>query len=160
MRPRDLGSRGVFHQVVDRHAAHAAQPRLEVLNPDVHVGAETGFGDLPVGDGEQIARRHVDVVASDRELVGSGQRSECPTGDRHETRMCDPGAIVTGMHLPYLVLPDFVERLGVCRGVALDRDLRSHAAHRVDAAAVAGPDQQVDIGLEEVAIHRHARAVG
>src|SRR5437870_4611108 len=74
--------------------------------------------------------------------------------------MCDPGAVMSGMHLPYLVLQNLAERLGVRRGVALDRNLRSHAAHRVDTAAVASVDQQVDIGLQEMTVHRHARPVG
>src|SRR6266545_1226858 len=74
--------------------------------------------------------------------------------------MCDPGTVMSGMHLPYLVLQDFLERVGVRRGVALDRYLRGHAAHRVDAAAVAGADQQVYVRFQEVTIHRHARTVG
>src|SRR5437016_14128997 len=74
--------------------------------------------------------------------------------------MCDPGAVMSAMHLPYLVLPTLVERFCVGRGVALDRDLGRHSAHRVDAAAVTRPDQQVDIRFQEVTIHRHARAIG
>src|SRR5881394_3444993 len=71
-----------------------------------------------------------------------------------------PGPVVTGIHLPNLVQPDLVERLGVGRGVPLDRNLRRHPAHRVNAAAMTGPDQQVDVGLEEVPVHRDARAIG
>src|SRR2546428_10588924 len=74
--------------------------------------------------------------------------------------MCDPGAVMSGMHLPYLVLQHFAERVGVRRGVALDRNLRRHAAHRVDTAAVTRADQPADIGLQEMTGHRHARPVG
>src|SRR5437899_10885371 len=74
--------------------------------------------------------------------------------------MCYPGAVMPGVHLPYLVLPYFVERLGVRQGVALYRNLRRHPAHRVDAAAMAGADQEVDVRFQEMAIHRDASAVG
>jgi len=73
LRARDLRGRRVFHEVVDRHAADAAQPRLEILNPDVDIRAQSGVGDFAVGYGEQIARRDAHVVAPHRKLVGSGQ---------------------------------------------------------------------------------------
>ena len=56
LRARDLGGRGVLHQVVDRDRAGPAQPGREVLDPDRHVVAQTLLGD-PAGrrrDVEQV----------------------------------------------------------------------------------------------------------
>src|SRR5436190_15682360 len=44
LRARDLGGGGVFHQVVDRHSALTAEPRLEILDADANVVAEAGVG--------------------------------------------------------------------------------------------------------------------
>ena len=41
--------------------------------------------------------------------------------------------------------------------VVLDRDLRRHAAHRVDAAPVAGLDEELRVGPHEGLRHRHLR---
>src|SRR6516164_1949094 len=40
----DLGGRGILHQVIERHAAVAAQPGLEIADPDIEVLAEPDFG--------------------------------------------------------------------------------------------------------------------
>src|SRR5574343_491125 len=45
LRAGDLGRGRIFHQVVDRHAAVAGQPAAEVVNTDVDVVAQAGFGD-------------------------------------------------------------------------------------------------------------------
>ena len=45
LRAGDLGGGGVFHQVVDGHAAVAGQPGAEVVDADVDVVAQAGFGD-------------------------------------------------------------------------------------------------------------------
>src|SRR2546430_15977324 len=44
--------------------------------------------------------------------------------------------------------------------VVADRDLGGHAAHRVRPAPVTGLDEQLHVGLEEVALHGHGGAVG
>src|SRR4029077_6976313 len=62
--------------------------------------------------------------------------------------------------LAQLVLPDLLERGLVRHRVVLDGDLGRHPAHRGGAAAVAGLNQEVDVGLEEVTVHRDAGAVG
>src|SRR5262245_18213008 len=74
--------------------------------------------------------------------------------------MCNPGPIMAGMHLQYLVQPHLVERLRVVHGLALDRALCRHTAHGMNAAAMTGPNQQVDVRFQEVTIHRDACAVG
>ena len=80
--------------------------------------------------------------------------------DRHEARMRDPGAVVAVRRLALLVGLHLGERLGVRRFVVLDRNLRRHAAHRVDVAAMARLDQQLRVALHEVRRHRDQRAVG
>jgi hypothetical protein len=52
----------------------------------------------------------------------------------------DPRAVVAVLGLALLVGAHLGERRVVGGGVALDRDLRGHAAHRVKAALVAGLD--------------------
>ncbi len=74
--------------------------------------------------------------------------------------MGDPGPVVARLHLAELVGPHLREGRLVRGGVVLDRDLRRHAAHRVDATAVAGADEERDVGGEEVLLHRHEAAVG
>ncbi len=96
-----------------------------------------------------------------RDLVRPGhQPVEDLLGDRHEPRVRDPGAVVAVGRLALLVRLHLGEGLGVGGLVVLDRDLRRHAAHRVDVAAVAGLDQQLGVALHEVRGHRHQRAVG
>ena len=53
---RNLRRGGVFHQVVDGHAAVAAQPGFQVLNADVDVQRQALFGDLAFGHRQQIGR--------------------------------------------------------------------------------------------------------
>ncbi len=69
--------------------------------------------------------------------------------------MRHPGAVVPGMHFAQFVLPHFFERLFVRRRIVLDRNLRRHAAHGVNAAAMAGLNQQIHIGLQEMLLHGH-----
>ena len=45
LRTGDFGGGGVFHQVVDGHAAVAGQPGTQVVDADVDVVAQAGFGD-------------------------------------------------------------------------------------------------------------------
>jgi len=43
--------------------------------------------------------------------------------------------------------------------VVLDGNLRGHAAHRVNAAPMAGLDQQLDVDFEKVPRHGDLRAI-
>ena len=73
--------------------------------------------------------------------------------------MGDPGAVVAVARLALLVGAHLGEGRLVGARVALDRDLRRHAAHGEGAAAVAGLDQLQRIGVEERLTHRHHRPV-
>ena len=64
-----------------------------------------------------------------------------------------------GRHFPQLVLAYLLQRLLVRRCVVLDRNLRGHSAHRMNPAAMAGLDQQLDIRFQEMLVHGHVRAV-
>ena len=44
LRARDFRGRGVFHEMVERDAADAAQPRFDVLHADAHVLSQSFFG--------------------------------------------------------------------------------------------------------------------
>ncbi len=74
--------------------------------------------------------------------------------------MRDPRAVVAVLHLTKLVGAHLRERLFVLLRVALDRDLRGHATHRVDAAAMTGLDEQARVRAQETLVHRDEAAVG
>src|SRR5271170_2021534 len=112
-------------------------------------------------DLEQIGPGYVNVVTSDAELVGSGhQPIEYFARDWNEVGMGDPGAVMAIAGLALLVRADLRKRGLVRRRIALDRNLRGHAAHRERAATMAGLDQQQGISLEERLAHRHVGAIG
>ena len=144
----DLGGGGVLHQVVDRHAAVAAEPGAEVLDADVDVGAQARLGDRPLGhEGQQVLRRDGDVLALAVDLVRARhERVEDLHRDRHQAGVGDPGAVVAVAGLALLVGAHLRERLLVGRRVVLDRDLGRHAADRVRVARVAGLDRQQRVG--------------
>ena len=54
LRAADFGGGGVFHQVEERNAADAAQPRFDIAEADGDVLLQAGFGDGAGGDCEQI----------------------------------------------------------------------------------------------------------
>ena len=58
---------------------------------------------------------------------------------------------MTGLHFAQFVLPHFFQRGFIGGRVVLDGDLRCHAAHGVDAAAMAGLDQQFHVRFQEMA---------
>ena len=158
---RDLGGRRVLHQVVERHAAGAAEPRLEVLHADADVVAEARVGALALVRPEHVVARDQRVVALHVDLVLARHlRVEDLARDRHEARVRDPGAVVAVVHLALLVGAHLRERSLVRRGVVLDRDLRRHPAHRVDVPAVAGLDEELDVGAEKRLVHRHLATIG
>ena len=135
----DLGGGGVLHQIVERHATGAVQPCLDVADPDIEVLPEPGFGDRSVGDGEKIGCSGVHVLALAGDLVGLRHLPvEDLLSNRDQARMRHPSAVVPVAGLAQLVGADLLHRRFVGRGVVADRDLRRHAAHRVDLAAVAG----------------------
>jgi len=54
LRARDLRGRRVLHEVVERHAALAAQPGLQVAQPDLEVVPERGLGAGARGRSQQV----------------------------------------------------------------------------------------------------------
>ncbi len=79
---------------------------------------------------------------------------------RDQAGVGDPGAIVAGADFAEFILAHAVERALIGFRIVLDGDLRGHAAHGVNAAAVAGLDEELHIALEEVALHGDLRAIG
>ena len=74
--------------------------------------------------------------------------------------MRDPRAIVTGVHFPKFVLAHFFEGLLICFGIILDGNLCRHASHGVNAAPMAGLNQQIHIELQEMLFHCQRGPVG
>ena len=81
-------------------------------------------------------------------------------GDRHESRVGDPGAVEAVAGFPLLVLPHLGERHLVDGRVAARRDEGRHAADGVRAAAVAGLHQELGVVAHERHGHRDLRPVG
>jgi hypothetical protein len=162
LRPRYLGGGSVFHEVVDGHATHAADPRFHVAEADVEVLADTRFGHF-TGDVhvEEVGGGDVHVVAAEVHLVGAGHVFvEDFGGDGGEGWVGDPCAIVACARLAELVRAYFGHGGVVGLLVVLDGDLGGHAAHGVDAALVAGLDEQLDVGVHEGRGHGDGVAVG
>ena len=161
LRAADLGGGGILHQIVERHRAAAPQPRLDILHADADVLAQALLGARAFVDFEQFLLADVDVLAQLAELVGlRHQPVEHLHRHRHQVGMRDPGAVMAGLGLALLVGAHLGEGDAVDLLVAPVGDLRRHAAHGEGAAAVAGPDQQLRIGVEEGPAHDHLAAVG
>ena len=62
----DLGRRRVFHQIVERHGAAAAEPGFDILHADADVLAQALLGALALMNLEQIGARSRHVVAQPR----------------------------------------------------------------------------------------------
>ena len=74
--------------------------------------------------------------------------------------MGDPGAVVSGAHFAQLVLAHACHSFLVRLRIVTDGDLRGHASHGMDSAAMAGVDEQLDIGAQERLLHGDGAAVG
>ncbi len=159
LRAADLGGGGVFHQVVERHGATAADPRLDILNADAAAFAHAVLGALALVGLQQFLLADIHVLALAGELVRAFELAEDFHRDLHEIGMGDPGAVMAVGGFAFLVGADLVEGRLVRRLVAFDRNLRGHAAHREGAALVAGLYQQQRIGIEEGIAHHDLRAV-
>ncbi len=147
----DLGGGGILHQIVQRHATGAAQPGLDVAEADIDVLAQAGLSDRAAGHRDQVGGPDLDVGTLAGDLVRLGhQPVEHALGDRDQRGVRDPGAVMAVAGLALLVGDHLVERPLVGLGVALDRDLRRHAAHL---------DHQLAVGAQERRGHRHQRAV-
>src|SRR6266404_6720355 len=91
----DLRGRRVLHQIVERHAAGAAQPGLDIADPDIEVLSQAGLGDRALGNNEKIGRADMDILALARDLVGLRHVAiEDLVGDRHQAGMGYPGAVM------------------------------------------------------------------
>ena len=162
LRAGDLSSSGILHEEVDGDAADATDPSLHVAEADVEVLADTflgdGSGDVHV---EEVVLTNLDFLATHKHLVGGRHvLVEDFRGNDGESGVSDPGAVVAGTDLAQLVGADVLHGLVVGGLVVLDGDLGSHAAHGVDAALVAGLDEELDVGIHEGDGHGDGRAVG
>ncbi len=131
LRARDLGGRGVLHQVVDRRGADALEPGRDVADPDGDVRAHARLGDLARrrGDVQRSAASRGHVLAQAFELVGPIAEHGVELGLRHrdEVGVRDPGAVEAVPRLARLVLADARQRDLVHLGIAPARDERRHA---------------------------------
>ncbi len=161
---RDLGGRGVLHQAVDGGGAVAAQPGGDVLDPHVHVQAQAGLGDLARGGARGRAARAAPTSTSSRARSIWFGRVPSTASNSPIAASTESGWATQLPSKPAAdsrALSDPTASLGPLRGLrvgAAGNHCR-HAAHRVGPATVAGPDQQVGVGLHERHGHRDLRAV-
>ena len=95
-----------------------------------------------------------------RDLVGSGHVGvEDFHRDGNKSGMRDPSTVVARANFPQLVLANFVESLGIRDWIAFDGNLRRHPAHCMNAAAMAGVDEQPYVSFQERAVHGDLRAI-
>lgn len=144
-----------YHEIVDGAAPDPAQPRLRVDEAHLYVLLHAGQGDGPVDVWvQEVVPRDLGQGRPAEDLVGRRHvLVEDALGDGRQGGVGDPGAVVAGQGLAQLVRLDVGHGLGVGVLVVLDRYQGRHAAHGVDAAAVAGADEQPDVGVHER--HRH-----
>ncbi len=159
LRAADLGRGCVFHQIVERHRATAAEPGFDVLHADAAAFAHAAFGALALVRLDQFLLADIHVLALAGELVRAFELAEDFHRDLHEIGMGDPGAVMAVLGFAFLVGADLVEGGLVGGFVALHGDLRRHAAHREGAALMAGLHEKERIGVEEGVAHHDLRAV-
>ena len=141
----------------------ARRARRRCSAADVDVGAKPGsvIAARRAADAEQVGGRDVrrrGAGASSWFGVGHVPR-RTRRARRHQVGVRDPGAVEAVARLALLVVSHLGQgRLGHL-GLASIGDERRHAADRVRAALVAGPDQQLGVRAHERHRHRHLRAV-
>ena len=163
LRARDLGGRGILHQVVDRNGAEPAQPRLDIADRHRHVRVDAGGRDRQSDvhvDELGCLDVHLGALAVDLVRALAEHRVELRAGHRDEIGVGDPRAVEAVAGLAFLVGRHLLERLRRDLGVAPVRDERAHAADREGAALVAGLDEQLGVSAHERHRHRHLAAVG
>ena len=162
LRAGDLGSSSILHEEVDGDASDTTDPSLHVSETNVEVLADTFLGDCAgYVHVEEVVLANLDFLATNKHLVGGRHvLVEDFRGNDSERRVSDPGTVVAGADFAELIGADVLHGLVVGGLVVLDGDLGRHAAHGVDAALVAGLDEELDVGVHEGDGHGDGGAVG
>src|SRR5260370_4238921 len=91
----DLGGGGVLHQMVEGHAAGAAQPRFDVADPDIEILPEPRLGDRACGDREKVRGDYMHILPFSDDLVRLRHlAAEDLLADCDKPRMVDPAAVI------------------------------------------------------------------
>src|SRR6202022_2607896 len=91
----DLCGGCILHQIIERHATDAAQPRLDIADPDIEVLPQPGLRDRALGDREKIRCGVMYFLALAGDLVWLRHLPvEDLLSDPDEPRMGDPGAVM------------------------------------------------------------------
>ena len=102
-----------------------------------------------------------DVVARAIDLIRSRHhRVKLVPGEVHQPRVGDPSAVVPVGRFAVFVGANFGQRLFVCVGIVLDRDLSGHPANRRSSPMMTGLDRQQRIRPQEMRGHRHLGPIG
>ena len=143
LRAGDFGGGGVFHQVVERHAAPSPPSQASrYCTPTLMLVRSPASVMVPFGNGEQVGGGDVHVLALAVDLVGLGHHARRRPPWRSRTR---PGCATQVPSWPSvasrsLSARTFASAASLACRVVLDGDLGRHAAHRVRVAPVAGLD--------------------
>jgi len=107
LRTTDFGGGRVFHQVVDGHTALPVQPSGQIAHADIDVSKESRLGNgANAGVNQQIAA-DLHVLAFALQLVWRGHvLIEDLFRHRDQSRMGDPGSIVSSGHFTQFVRTD------------------------------------------------------
>src|SRR5207253_1793014 len=143
--------------------ARAAEPRVEVLQADVDVGADA-VERAPAAlhpNVEQLTRGDPHIGTELGFLVRRALEHAIEDLARHwdEVGMRDPGPIETVARLAHLVLAHFRERALVYFGVAAAGNKRGHPTDRVRAMAMADLHEPLSVRPHEANGHRDLRAI-
>jgi hypothetical protein len=103
----------------------------------------------------------VNVLSSNVKLVRRRHvLVEDVAGNCGEGGVSDPSTVVAGTHLSELVSAHLRHGSLVGGRVVLDGDLSGHSAHGVDASAMTGLDEKLDVGVHEGSGHGDGASVG
>lgn len=149
------------HEEVDGHTTDSTDPGLHVSQADVEVLLDAILSNLTREvDIEQILCVDLDILPPVEKLIrGRHVLVEHLSRNAGQRRMRHPSTVMASLHLTQLISPDAIHGLVVGSLVILDGDLGSHATHGVDAAAMAGLDEELDVGVHEGDRHSDGRAV-
>lgn len=154
---RNLGRSGILHHVVDWNTAKSTNPVADVHEEGREIRSNASLGDPSRHIGvEQIEGGDVHVLAADVVLVGARHVFiEDFEGDLDQSRMSNPGSIVTCLDLSKLVRSDLLHGGIVRLRIVFDGNLSCHSSNGSDLATVAGLDEQSDVSVHEWHGHRY-----
>ena len=116
------------HEVVDRNTADTTEPALHVSQTNVQVLPDTVLSDATRDVGvQEVVGGDAHILTAHEQLVGGRHvLVKHLRGDGGQSRVGNPGTVVTGTHFTELVGANTLHGLVVGGRVVLDRNLSGH----------------------------------